>query len=121
MLDLMDARRHIEGLEAKLGRLEEELEENKRETVSWVHRAEKFKAERYQDFSHTIDPIPPPPSRAIEWGTLVRQPEFWAGTVGLVALLAGGYAAGRYLGNSAPAVSFVSLFKLIYYPILQKS
>ena len=88
MLELMDARLHIDGLEAKLERLEEELEEIRRETVSWVHRAEKFKAERYQAFAHTIGPVapppPPPPPRAVEWGILVRQPEFWAGAVGLV-------------------------------------
>lgn len=120
MLDLMDARLHIKGLEAKLERLEEELEETKRETVSWVHRAEKFKAERYQAFSHTIDPTPPPPPpsapRAIEWGALVRQPEFWAGAVGLVTLLAAVYVAGRYQGDGAPTVSFVPLFKLLKNP-----
>ena len=121
MLDLMDARLHINSLEAKLERLEEDLEEAKRETVSWVHRAEKFKAERYEAFSHTIDPIPPPSPRAIEWRILVRQLEFWAGAVGLVTLLAAVYAAGRYLGDGAPSVSFLSLslLKLLNYPILQ--
>ena len=111
MLDLMDARLHINGLEAKLERLEEELEEKNRETVSWVRRAEQFKAERYQAFSHTIDPVPTPPPRAIEWGMLVRQPEFWAGAVGLMTLLAAVYAAGRYLSDGAPVVSFLPLFK----------
>lgn len=106
MLDLMDARHHIEGLVAKIARLEEELEENKKETVSWIQRAEQFKGERYQAFAQTIDPFPPAPPRAIEWGVLARQPEFWAGVVGVVSLLAAVYAAGRYQGGNAPAVSF---------------
>lgn len=121
MLDLMDARLHIEGLEAKLARSEEELEENQKETVSWVQRAEKFKAERYQAFSHTIDSVPPPPSRGIEWGTLVRQPKFWAGAVGMAALLTAVYATGKYSGGGAPAVSFLPCFKSLDYPIFQKS
>ena len=82
MLDLMDARHHIEGLVAKIARLEEELEESKRETVSWAQRAEKFKGERYRAFAHTIDPVTRPSPRAIEWGILAKQPEFWAGVLG---------------------------------------
>ena len=84
-----------------------------------MHRAEKFKAERYEAFSHTIDPIPPYPPRAIEWGILVRQPEFWASVVGLVTLLTAGYAAGKYLGDGAPSVSILSLLTLLNYPILK--
>ena len=120
MLDLMDARHHIEGLVAKIARLEEELEENKRETVSWVQRAEQFRGERYQAFARTIDPVSPPPPRAVEWGTLARQPEFWAGVVGVVSLLAAVYAAGRYLGDNAPAVSFFPLFKASNAPSLKR-
>ena len=120
-LDLMDARHHIEGLVAKITRLEEELEESKRETVSWVQRAEKFKGERYRAFAHTIDPVTPPPPRAVEWGILAKQPEFWAGVVGVVSLLAAVYAVGRYLGNDAPAVSFLPLFKLLNTPSLRTS
>lgn len=105
LADLMDARLLINGLEAKLERLEEKLEEGKREIISWIHRAEKFKAERYQAFSYTIDPVTPPPPHAIEWGILVRKPEVWAGVVGLVTLLAAMYAAGRYQGDDSPAVS----------------
>ena len=111
MLDLMDAMLHINALKTKLERLKEDLEEQNRETVSWVRRAEQFKAERYQAFSHTIDPVSPPPPRAIEWGMLLRQPEFWAGAVGLMTLLAAVYAAGRYLSEGTPAVSFLPLFK----------
>lgn len=100
MLQLMDASEHINRLEAELQRLEAELEEARKETVTWVHRAETFKAERYQEFAHLIDlaprPPPPPPPRAIEWGILV----------GLVTLLAAVYAVGRNLGEQAPAVSF---------------
>ena len=121
LLDLMDARHHIEGLVAKIARLEEELEESKRETVSWVQRAEKFKGERYRAFAHTIDPVTPPPPRAVEWGILAKQPEFWAGVVGVVSLLAAVYAAGRYIGNDAPAVSFLPLLKLLNTPSLQTS
>lgn len=110
MLDLMDVRLHSNGLE-------ENLKEAKGETVSWVHRAKKFKAERYQAFSHTIDPIPPP--HAIKWGILVWQLEFGAGAVGLVTLLAAVYAAGRYLGDGALSVNFLSLLKFLNYPILQ--
>ncbi len=113
MLDLMDARHHIEGLVAKIARLEDELEESTRETVSWVQRAEKFRGERYQAFADTIDPVTPPPPRAIEWGILAKQPEFWAGVVGVVSLLTAVYAAGRYLGDNAPAVGFLPLFKLL--------
>ncbi len=120
MLDLMDARHHIEGLVAKIARLEEELEENKRETVSWVQRAEQFRGERYQAFARTIDPVSPPPPRAVEWGTLARQPEFWAGVVGVVSLLAAVYAAGRYLGDNAPAVSFLPFIQSVKRPILKK-
>ena len=105
MLQLMDANEHINRLEAKLERVEAEVEEARKKTVTWIHRAEKFKAERYQEYAHLIDPIPPPP-HAIEWGTLVRQPEFWGGVVGLVTLLAAVYATSRYMGDKAPAVSF---------------
>ena len=119
MLDLMDARHHIEGLVAKLERLEAELEESKRETVSWMQRAEKYKGERYQAFAHTIDSVTPPPPRAIEWGILARQPEFWAGVVGVVSLLAAVYAAGKYLGENAPAVSLFPLFKILNTPSVQ--
>ncbi len=78
MLDLMEARHHIEGLVAKIARLEEELEESKKETVSWIQRAERFERECYQEFfAHTIDPVPPPPPppppRAVEWGILARK------------------------------------------------
>lgn len=113
MLELMDARHQIDGLVTKSHRAEIELEENKRKTVSWVRRAEKFKAERYEAFAHTIDPVTPPAPRAIEWGILARKPEFWAGVVGIVSLLAAMYAVGRYLGDNAPAVSFFPLLKLL--------
>lgn len=111
MLDFMDARHHVEGLVAKIACLEEELEDSKRETVLWVQRVEKFKSERYRAFAHTIDPVTPPP-RAVEWGILARQPEFWAGVVGVVSLLATVYAAGRYVGDNAPAVSLLASFQL---------
>ncbi len=113
MLELMDARHQIDGLVTKIHRVEVELEENKRMTVSWVRRAEKFKAERYEAFAHTIDPVTPPPPRAIEWRILARQPEFWAGVVGMVSLLAAIYAVGRYLCDNAPVVSFFPLLKLL--------
>ncbi|MCJ1349999.1 hypothetical protein MMC31_008242, partial [Peltigera leucophlebia] len=92
MLELMDARLHINVLEAKLERLEKELEETKREP-----------SRGYQAFAHKVDPVaPPPPLRAIEWGILVRQPEVWTGAVGLVTPLAAVYAAGRFLDDGAP-------------------
>ena len=102
MLDLMEARHHIEGLVAKIARLEEKLEESKKETVSWIQRAEKFERECYQAFfAHTIDPVPPPPPppppRAVEWEFSPEKPEFWAGVVGVASLLAAVYAAGRFL------------------------
>lgn len=79
--------------------MEAELEEARKETVTWVHRAETFKAERYQEFAHLIDLAPPPPPQAIEWAILVRQPEFWGGVVGLVTLLAAVYAIGAVMGG----------------------
>lgn len=59
IVQLMDAS-DINQLEAELQRLKAELEEASKETVTWVHRAETFKAERYQEFAHLIDPAPPP-------------------------------------------------------------
>lgn len=106
MFQLMEGRHQIEELVTKLEHFEVELEESKRETVLWVRRAEKFKAERYEAFANTIDSVTPPPSRAIEWGTLAPQTKFWAVFVGIVSLLAAIYAAGSYLGDNAPAVSF---------------
>lgn len=104
----MDASEYISRLEAELQRLEGELEEARKEMVTWVHWAEKLKAERYQEFAQLIDPAPPPPppARAIEWGILVRQPEFWGGVVGLVTLFTAVYAVDRNLGDKAAAVSF---------------
>lgn len=106
MFQLMEGRHQIEELLTKLDHFEVKLEESKRETVLWVRRAEKFKAERYEAFAHTIDTVTPPPPRAIEWGTLARQTKFWAVFVGMESLLAAMYAAGSYLGDNAPAVSF---------------
>lgn len=102
----MNASEHISRLEAELQLLEGELEEARKEMVTSVHWAETFKAERYQEFAQLIDPAPPPPARAIEWGILVRQPEFWGGVVGLMALFTAVYAVDRNLGDQAAAVSF---------------
>lgn len=102
MLQLMDANDQI-------NRLEAELQKSKKKTVAWLHRAEKFKAERYRSFAPLLDQIPTiPPPRAIEWGILARQFEFWIGVVAFIMLLAVVYAVGQYLGNDAPAVSFSS-------------
>lgn len=104
----MGANEHTARLEAEVEQLSAELEEARKETIMWIHPAETFKAERYQEYAHLIDPIPLlPPPRAIEWGTLVRQSEFWGGVVGLMTLLVAIYATGRYMGDQAPAVSFV--------------
>lgn len=100
MLQLMDAHDQIH-------RLETELQKTKMKTVSWLHRAEKYKAERYKKFAPLLDQMPYiPPPRAIEWGILARQLEFWAGVVVFIMLLAAFYAVGSYLGNDAPAVSY---------------
>lgn len=107
MLELMNARHKIDGLVTQLHRVQLELEENKRNTVLWVRRAEKFKAERYEAFAHTIDPVTPSPHLTIEWGILARQPEFWAGVFGMVSLLGVMYTVGWYLDNNALAVSFL--------------
>ncbi len=99
MLQLMDANDQIHRLEA-------ELQKTKMKAVSWLHRAEKYKAERYKKFAPLLDQTPYfPPPRAIEWGILARQLEFWAGVVVFIMLLAAVYAVGSYLGNDAPAVS----------------
>lgn len=108
MLQLMDANDYIDRLEA-------ELEETKNKTVSWVHRAERYKAERYKAFAPLIDQISFP-ARAIEWGILARQLEFWCGIVALIILLAAIYAVGKYLGNAAPAAVSFSLHQTIQYP-----
>lgn len=101
MLQLMDANE-------KINRLEAELQMTKNNNVIWLRRAEKFKAERYMRFAPLLDQIPTiPPPRAIEWGILARQVEFWVGVVVFIMLLAAIYAVGRYLGNYAPAVSFL--------------
>ena len=117
MLELMDARHQIDGLVTKIHRVEVELEENKRKTVSWVRRAEKFKAERYEAFAHTIDPVTPPPPRAIEWRILARQPEFWAGVVRMVSLLAAIYAVGRLPGWQCSGGKFFPSIKIIKHLI----
>lgn len=102
MLQLMDANDQI-------NRLEAELQKTKKKTVTWLHRAEKFKAERYRRFAPLLDQVPSiPPPRAIEWGILARQFEFWVGVVVFIMLLAVVYAVGKFLGNNAPAVSFPS-------------
>lgn len=104
----MGANEHTARLEAEVEQLSAELEEARKETIMWIHPAETFKAERFQEYAHLIDPIPLlPPPRAIEWGNLVRQSEFWSGVVGLMTLLVAIYATGRYMGDQAPAVSFV--------------
>ncbi len=82
IVQLMDASEYISRLEAELQRLEGELEEARKEMVTWVHWAETFKAERY-----------------------VRQPEFWGGVVGLVTLFTAVYAVDMNLGDQAAAVS----------------
>lgn len=102
----MGANEHTARLEAEVEQLSAELEEARKETIMWIHPAETFKAERYQEYADLIDPIPLPP-RAIEWGTLVRQSKFWGGVIGLMTLLVVIYATGRYMGDKAPAVSFV--------------
>lgn len=106
MLELMDANDYIHRLEA-------ELEKTKKKNVSWVHRAEKYKAERYEKFAPFIDQISSTPPRAVEWGILARQLEFWAGVVALILLIAAVYAVGKYLGNAAPAVSSPPSSKLV--------
>lgn len=102
MLPLMDANEQIKRFEA-------ELQMTKNNAVTWLRRAEKFIAERYMRYAPLLDQIPTiPPPRAIEWGILARQVEFWVGVVVFIMLLAAVYAVGKYLGKDAPAVSFPS-------------
>lgn len=108
MLQLMDANDQI-------NRLEAELQKTTKKTVAWLHRAERYKAERYMKFAPLLDQIPSiPPPRTIEWGILARQLEFWAGVVVFIMLLALVYTVGKYLGNDAPAVSFSPSPPFIY-------
>lgn len=75
MLDLVDTRHHIEGLVTKIARLEWARTEQERDRLVDTADGIIKKGQRYEAFAHPIDPVPPPPPRAVEWGILARKPE----------------------------------------------